>query len=220
MSSTEFARDFCPLCLRKNPTAKHQAECDGTVLDVSTPIVPSDVERELKPEFDKPPPPPPITIFGEKNLPLALISDIDNTIAFISLDDEKNLSRDFNDFAKSVDDVPNQKVVGMIRAWYSLTENPTIYFVTNRDVKWRDVTVRWLVRFFPPASYKWVLRMRPNNDLYSSAASVKEGHLVNEIAKKYSVNQVWEDDDDCIAMYKYYGLLVFDAKETWGNDIH
>lgn len=179
---------------------------------------PETLERERPPETltgsGNAPPPHPTSIWGENNLPLTLISDIDNTIAFISPDDE-GLSRDSKDFSKSMDDIPNQKVIGLIKAWYSLSESPTIYFVTNRDVKWRDVTVRWLVRVFPPASYKWVLRMRPSNDVYSTAASVKEGHLVNEIAKKHSVSQVWEDDSECILMYKTYGLLVFDAKETW-----
>ena len=174
-------------------------------------------ELELQPGFDKAPPPPPITIFGERNLPPVLISDIDMTIAFISPDENGNPSRVFNDFAKSDQDVPNQKVVGVIKAWYSLTENPTIYFVTNRAVGWRDVTVRWLVKVFPPAQYKWVLRMRPANDFFSTAATIKEAHLVNEIAKKYSVKQVWEDDDECILMYRSYGLVVLDAKETWGK---
>ena len=172
-------------------------------------------EPELQPGFSKAPPPSPIKIWGESNLPPVLISDIDRTIAFISPDEDKQPTRAFNDFAKSLYDVPNEKVVSLVRAWYSLTENPTIYFVTNRDVKWRDVTVRWLVRVFPPASYRWVLRMRPSNDLYSSAAAVKEGHLVNEIVKKYSVQQIWEDDPECILMYQAHGLLVFDAKETW-----
>jgi len=172
-------------------------------------------EPELETGFDKAPPPPPVTTFGENNLPLALISDIDGTIAFMSMDDSGKPTRDFMDFSKSESDVPNQKVIGLIRAWYSLSESPTIYFVTNRTVAWRDVTVRWLIKFFPPSSYRWTLRMRPANDFVSSAAAVKEVHLVNEIVKKFSVNQVWEDDDDCILMYRSRGLMVLDAKETW-----
>ena len=174
----------------------------------------SEPELELKTGFDKAPPPPPVTIWGERNLPIALISDIDNTIAFISTT-EGVPSRNFNDFAKSLDDVPNGKVVSLIKAWYSLSESPTIYFVTNRDVKWRDVTTRWLVRYFSPAQYKWILRMRPSNDLFSTAAAAKEAHLVNEIAKKHSVQQVWEDDPECIEMYRSYNLVVMDVKETW-----
>jgi hypothetical protein len=173
------------------------------------------VEPQLATGRDKAPPPPPVTIFGERNLPACLISDIDMTIAFIAPDENGSPSRALNDFSKSLSDVPNEKVVGLIKAWYSLTENPTIYFVTNRAVGWRDVTVTWLVRIFPPANYKWVLRMRPANDFFSTAATIKEAHLVNEIAKKYTVQQVWEDDDDCIAMYRSYGLVVLDAKETW-----
>lgn len=161
------------------------------------------------------PPPPPITIWGEKNLPLLLISDIDNTIAFLPMDENSKPTRDFNDFAKSLDDVPNEKVIGLIKAWYSLSEGQTIYFVTNRAVGWRDVTVRWLIKYFPPTQYKWVLRMRPANDFYSSAASIKEGHLVNEIEKKFTVHQVWEDDPECILMYRSHGLTTLDAKETW-----
>jgi hypothetical protein len=182
--------------------------------------LPDELEREpeLQTGFSKAPPPPRPTIWGEKNLPLALISDIDRTIAFIPLNESQKSTRDFNDFAKSDSDVPNQKVIELIKAWYSLTESPTIYFVTNRDVKWRDVTVRWLVKFFPTANYKWVLRMRPNDDLYSSAAGIKEDHLVNEIMKYYSVQQVWDDDDECIAMYRSHGLVVLDAKETWPDD--
>lgn len=161
------------------------------------------------------PPPPPVRVWGESNLPPALISDIDNTIAFLPLGADSKPTREFNDFSKSDADVPNQKVIELIKAWYSMTENPTIYFVTNRAVGWRDVTVRWLVKSFSPGSYRWVLRMRPANDFYSSAASIKEGHLVDEIAKKYSVQQVWEDDPECILMYRANGLVVMDAKETW-----
>ena len=155
----------------------------------------------------------------EETLPPVLISDIDNTIAFINISTPES-ARKFPDFARSNEYVSNQKVVQLIKAWYSLTSDPTIYFVTNRDVKWRDVTIRWLIKLFPPASYKWTLRMRPNDDLFSSAAAIKEGHLVNEIMKYYSVQQVWEDDDECIAMYRSHELMVLDAKATWGNDIH
>lgn len=161
------------------------------------------------------PPPNPPKIWGERNLPPVLISDIDNTIAFLPMDEEGNPKRHTLDFSKSDDDILNRKVAELIKAWYSLTENPTIYFVTNRAVGWRDVTVRWLVKYFPPSSYRWTLRMRPANDFYSSAASIKEGHLVDEIAKKYSVQQVWEDDPECILMYRSHGLVVMDAKETW-----
>ena len=148
-------------------------------------------------------------------LPPVLISDIDGTIAFIATDDVGSPVRLFNDFAQSGSDIPNQKVISLIKAWYSLTTEPEIYFVTNRDVRWRDVTVRWLIKIFPPAEYDWVLRMRPTNDLFSSAAGVKENHLADEIIKYYRVEQVWEDDNDCISMYKLHDLLVFDAKETW-----
>ena len=161
------------------------------------------------------PPPPPVTIFGGKNLPLVLISDIDNTIAFLPLDEGGEPTRDPIDFSKSENDVPNQKTIGLIEAWYSLSENPTIYFVTGRAVGWRDVTVRWLIKYFPPTRYRWVLRMRPANEFSSSAASVKESHLVNEIEKKFSVSQVWEDDPECILMYRSHDLIVLDAKETW-----
>jgi hypothetical protein len=177
--------------------------------------VESEHELELEDSRGVGPPPPPMTLFGEKNLPPVLISDIDNTIAFLPLDAKGQPTRDFMDFSKSEDDVVNAKVVGLIRAWYSLTENPTIYFVTNRAVGWRDVTVRWLIKIFPPSSYRWNLRMRPANDFVSTAGEAKEQHLVNDIAKKFSVSQVWEDDDECILMYKSYGLLVFDAKDTW-----
>jgi hypothetical protein len=144
-----------------------------------------------------------------------LISDLDGTIAFIATDDVGSPVRLFNDFAQSGSDIPNQKVVSLIKAWYSLMEDSEIYFVTNRDARWRDVTVRWLVKLFPPGEYSWTLRMRPTNDSLSSAAGAKENHLVGEIMKYYSVHQVWEDDKDCILMYKLHDLLVFDAKETW-----
>jgi hypothetical protein len=151
----------------------------------------------------------------EKVLSPVLISDIDNTIAFLNPD--VPTPRLPHDFSRSEEDTPNQNVIGLVKAWYSLTEDPRIYFVTNRDVKWRDVTIRWLIKLFPPASYKWTLRMRPNDDLFSSAAGIKEGHLVNEIMKYYSVQQVWEDDPDCITMYRLHDLVVMDAKETWGS---
>lgn len=154
-------------------------------------------------------------VWGERNLPPVLISDIDNTIAFLPPDGPDKPTRHVLDFSRSDEDVPNQKVIGLIKAWYSLTENPTIYFVTGRSVAWRDITVRWLVRQFPPGVYLWALRMRPANELNAPASVVKEAHLVNEITKKYSVKQVWEDDPECILMYLANGLLVMDAKETW-----
>jgi hypothetical protein len=152
---------------------------------------------------------------SNRKLPPVLISDIDGTIAFIAPDEVGGPTRLFNDFARSDEDIPNQKVVSLIKAWYSLTGDPKIYFVTNRDARWHDVTTRWLMRLFPPADYNWVLRMRPTNDPFSSAAGVKENHLVDEILPRYRVEQVWEDDNDCILMYKINELLVFDAKETW-----
>jgi len=175
----------------------------ATVTKVKEEVV---VDPETATGSGNAPPPPPVTIFGERNLPLVLISDIDHTIAF------PDPAREFMDCES---DIPNEKVIALIKAWYSLSENPTIYFVTNRGVGWRDVTVRWLIKQFSPGSYKWALRMRPSNDFYSSAASIKEGHLLDEIAKKYSVQQVWEDDPDCILMYRSHSLTVLDAKETW-----
>jgi len=163
------------------------------------------------------PPPSLPKIWGESNLPPVLISDIDNTIAFLPFDEKGTPARGVTDFSKSDNDIPNEKVMGLVKAWYSLTENPTIYFCTGRSAEWRDITVRWLVRYFPPSAYRWVLRMRPANDPFSSAASIKEGHLVNEIVKKYAVKQVWEDNPDCILMYRSHGLVVMDAKETWPN---
>jgi hypothetical protein len=180
-----------------------------SVLSESLKSEPVEEESELQPGFSNVPPTPPVTTWGDSNLPAALISDIDHTISF------NGPSRDFNDFAKSEDDVPNEEVIALIKEWYTLTEKPTIYFVTNRDVKWRDVTTRWLVKYFPPAQYKWLIRMRPSNDLISTAWMIKEAHLVNDIAKKCSVQKVLEDDDVCIAMYRSYGLVVLDAKETW-----
>jgi len=152
---------------------------------------------------------------SSKKLTPALISDIDGTIAFISTDELGSPIRLFNDFANSDSDIPNRKVIDLIKAWYSLTSEPWIYFVTNRDVKWRDVTIRWLIKIFPPLQYNWTLRMRPTNDPFSSASGVKEYFLVDEIMRYYSVQQVWEDDEECILMYKAHDLLVFDAKETW-----
>jgi hypothetical protein len=176
---------------------------DTVVSEVTEP------EPELQLASGGEPPVPPETIWGESNLPAALISDIDHTISFPAP------TREFMDFSKSLDDIPNNKVIALIKEWYSSTEKPTIYFVTNRAVGWRDVTVRWLVQFFPPAQYRWVLRMRPANDFVSLPWQVKEDHLVKDIAKKHSIKQVWEDDDECIAMYRHYRLTVFDAKDTW-----
>ena len=167
------------------------------------------VEPELKTGSGGEPPTPPVSIWGESEKPLALISDIDHTIVFPSPD------REFMDFSKSENDFPNPPVIRAIKEWYLSTESPTIYFVTNRAVGWHDVTIRWLVKYFSPAQYRWVLRMRPPNDFFSTPAMIKEQHLINEIGKKCTVQQVWEDDDECIAMYQKYGLDVHDAKETW-----
>jgi hypothetical protein len=169
-------------------------------------LEPKPIEPET--DFDKSPPSPPSTVSGENNLPPVLISDIDHTIAWPNRDE-------FMDFSKSENDIPNEEVIAKIKEWYSSTEKPTIYFVTNRAVGWRDVTVRWLIKYFPPSQYRWTLRMRPANDFYSSPASIKEDFLLDEISKKYSVHQVWEDDDECILMYQTYSLTVFDAKGTW-----
>jgi hypothetical protein len=203
-------RSTCPFCYLPDMTLRHQAECDGSTAIDATPAEVIDVEpTDLETDFDKAPPPPPLTINGGgKNLPVALISDIDHTLSF------PDPAREFMDFSKSESDTPNGPVVAAIKIWYAESEKPTIYFVTNRTVAWRDVTVRWLIGQFSPQHYKWTLRMRPANDFFSSPASIKEGHL-EEISKKHSVVQVWEDDDECIAMYRSHGLTVLDAKETW-----
>ena len=190
------------------PPKDASTEREGTVLDTTAPIESPEKEPELKLGDGGAPPPHPPRTGGGDNLPPALISDIDHTIAFPTREE-------FMDFSKCDSDVPNQIAIGVIKAWYAQAEKPTIYFVTNRAAGWRDDTVRWLIRFFPPGDYKWVLRMRPSNDFFSSPASIKEGFLVDEISKKHSVEQVWEDDDECILMYKTHGLLVQDAKETY-----
>lgn len=121
---------------------------------------------------------------------LLFIMDIDGTIAHAGrrfkeagpepMRDNKEIYDQWVSSVQNKDSILEDAVVpGMIDLVYSLRLNPNVmfYYLTSREERWRDTTMRWLTRKGFAAGNTFghgeALIMRPNGD-YSEVAIFKE----------------------------------------------
>jgi len=134
-----------------------------------------------------------------KNMPLAVIADLDGTLAL------HNGREPFEwDLVKS--DVFDYRVAEMLEA-HNTYYGSQIIFLTGRPESVRHSTQLWLdVHGFKNSNYK--LFMRDNND-FSHGDDYKRKIYLEQIKPNYNVVGVFEDSQKCINMWREEGVLCF-----------
>ena len=137
-----------------------------------------------------------------KELPKAILSDIDGTIS----DRRHRLhfiegKKDWNGFFTAlVNDPVIQDTVYQIKE--ILSEDITLIFVTGRPEKYRSLTNEWIEKNTPFRNYE--LFMRKNKDFRKDLIIKKE--ILGEIKLTYSVEIVFEDQLELVKMWREEGL--------------
>lgn len=142
----------------------------------------------------------------KKNLPYAVISDIDGTVAAM------NSKRGPFEWHKVGVDDPDYPVIETLKAWknYKLEEKHEveIIMVSGRDESCRKETEDWLNAAGIPFSK---LYMRPKDD-YRKDSLIKEEIYNNHIKDKYNIVLVLDDRQQVVDTWRTLGLKVFQVE--------
>lgn len=136
-------------------------------------------------------------------LPIAIICDIDGTIALRG-------NRGPHDHDSSMEDAVNWPVVQIINQ-FMLYEYRMI-LVSGRDEQYRDVTEYWLRAHALFPHKPDALLMRPRGDNRADEI-VKREIYERQIKGKYSVRAVFDDRNKVVKMWRELGLLCLQVAE-------
>lgn len=151
------------------------------------------VIRRMHRDFLQSAPTPPIY---DSALPSALIVDIDGTLALF---DRKVVNAYSRDFSK---DEPNRAVFALL---WRYTEDTTIFLVSGRQEKDREVTTLWLETHDIPFNY---LYMRQTDDKRSDY--IVKSEIYNEHIKgKCNIIGVFDDRLQVCRFWHELGLPLF-----------
>jgi predicted kinase len=149
--------------------------------------------EDLKNTFDLSPRPlikEPINhAIQDKNLPKAIICDLDGTLAFAE-------NRNIYDASRSDEDKLNEAVAIVLKTFASIGYN--ILLVSGREEVYREPTIRFLEKFAIPFQQLW---MRKTKDFRKDAV-VKKEIFDTEINDKYYVEFVLDDRDQVVKMWR------------------
>lgn len=126
-------------------------------------------------------------------LPLAIICDLDGTLALLN-------GRDPYDASTCADDALNEPVAHIVRT-YAAT-GVTILIVSGRNVRHRKETEQWLAAHSIP--YTSLSMRRPRD--FRKDAILKTEVYEAKIRTQYRVLFVLEDRDQTVAMWRELGL--------------
>ena len=130
----------------------------------------------------------------DKNLPMAIISDIDGTLAHM------NGKRGPFDWARvGVDDVDQPMKMILDAHYYNKSK---IIIVSGRDGSCRQETEQWLDENFIRYDE---LYMRPAGD-FRKDSLIKKEIFENEIQGKYNVIMVYDDRDQVVDLWRSLGI--------------
>jgi predicted kinase len=147
------------------------------------------------------------TLHNDAKLPKAVICDLDGTVCL------NTSGRPFYGKGAAegmINDAPFNELLTLIRH-YCEEEDAQLIIVTGREdtPEIRQATLDWLdVNWFFPDK----LIMRPNGD-YCSAVDFKLRVYNEQILGKYFVTMVFEDNSDCVKMYRDLGLIVLQPND-------
>ncbi len=136
-------------------------------------------------------------------LPVCIISDIDGTIALFG--DKNPYDRDFRN------DIMNFSVSRILKN--ELNKNTTLIFVSGRNEKNKDVTIKWLEDY---GFNKFELYMRKEND-FRNDVIVKYEIYRDNIHNKYNVLSVIDDRLKVCRLWYRLGLPLFKVGNPDGD---
>ncbi len=136
------------------------------------------------------------TLNFKKELPYAIISDIDGTVAHMGN------NRGPFDWKKVGLDDPDFPIIETLKAWKKSNTDIHLIMVSGRDESCRQETIDWLNAAGVPFD---ILFMRPNND-YRKDSLIKEEIYINQIKDKYNVITVFDDRQQVVDTWRNLGL--------------
>ena len=137
----------------------------------------------------------------DKNLPPAIICDIDGTLSLFTPE-----MRNPYDASTSDNDMLNQPVADVINAF----KGTQIIFVSGREDKYKEPTERFLKKHLPDLNY--LLYMRKTGDMRNDAIIKKEIYVDN-IWCNYFVKFVLDDRVRVVREWRDMGLTCFQVAE-------
>jgi len=148
-------------------------------------------EKVIRDMYNKYLKPTPKVIADNPSLPTCIICDIDGTLALFG--DANPYERDF------LQDKPNMRIYELLNR---IKEDRTIFLVSGRMEKNREVTIQWLKQNDIPYDY---LFMRKTDDVRKDIVIKKEIYET-EIKDKYNVLFVLDDRNQVVDFWRSEGL--------------
>ncbi|MGX6605707.1 phosphatase domain-containing protein [Micromonosporaceae bacterium Da 78-11] len=144
---------------------------------------------------------PGVVYHADPELPAAVLVDIDGTVALMH-------DRSPFDWARVGADLPNQAVIGAVRAMHAAGN--AIVFCSGRDAVCRAETEAWL-DLYVGVPYEGLF-MRPENDNRKDAI-VKREIFDHEVRDRWRIVGVFDDRQQVVRMWRALGLTVFQVAE-------
>ncbi len=141
-----------------------------------------------------------VPVWNEDLMP-AVICDLDGTLAI-------HVARGPYDMEKLETDAFDHTVLNLL--WNNVEDRVQVIFVTGREEKYREATVRWLQTKYPFNNY--LLYMRPTDD-HREDSIIKQEIYDREIKQKYNVLYVLDDRNRVVEMWRRNGLKCLQVAE-------
>lgn len=148
--------------------------------------------------------PKPQVIELDRSLPMAIICDIDGTLAHMK-------DRGPFDWKKVGSDDPDLTIWEILLRYRNVAEQKqmSILLVSGRDEVCRPETIEWLSTFNIPYDELW---MRPKDDMRKDVL-IKEEIYNNHIKGKYNIEFVLDDRDQVVDFWRSQGLTCLQVAE-------
>lgn len=128
-----------------------------------------------------------------------VICDLDKTIAF-------STGRSPFDWSRINEDKCDKRLRHLLSI-LCCNYDCKLIFLTGRDEEARDNTEKWLLKNLPE-HLEWSLEMKEIDHKFEKGYLFKERFYENEIKNKYNVIAVFEDDENCVNMWRSKGILT------------
>lgn len=143
---------------------------------------------------------------NNESLPRAIIVDNDGTISFLN-------GRSPYDASTCDNDLPNMFVINLVKRYYK--DGYKIIFVSGRQEKYREPTVRFYDKYLPELK-DYSLLMRKNSD-FRSDDIIKKEIFFSEIDDNYNVELVLDDRLRVCKMWHEIGLNLLRVGDPEAN---
>jgi predicted kinase len=135
----------------------------------------------------------------QENLKDCIICDLDRTIAL-------STGRSPFDWSRINEDKCDKRLKYLLSKLHGCCDCEII-FLTGRDEEARDNTERWLLKNMPQFM-EWTLEMKESEHKFEKGYLFKERFYEENIKNKYNVIAVFDDEENCINMWRSKGLLT------------